>query len=331
MTKGERHPEHQYLDILEDIMDNGSDKRDHNEGTLIKSVFGRQIRFDLQQGFPLLTTKKVHWPSVLHELIWFTTGQSNIEYLAQHGVKIWDDYPFKKYNAAREQDSSLQEMTKKEFIQTIRENHQFAQKWGELPHIYGEQWRRWKASDGREIDQLKWALESIRDFPHRKHQVVSSWNPEQLYQMALPGQALNFPLCHIFYHFNVADDKLSLQLYQRSCDSFLGVPFNIASYALLTQLAAQVTGYQPGDFVHTFGDIHIYEKHFDAVREQLPRLPKPFPTVKINPRIKSIDDIDNIQYDDFILEGYDPHPAIKAPLTVAGGFDEKDRKPDQKP
>ncbi|MAG24616.1 thymidylate synthase [Candidatus Pacearchaeota archaeon] len=324
--QGKRHPEYQYLDLLSDIMRNGVEKTDHNTGNSLRSVFGRQIRFDLSEGLPLLTTKKVFWKGVAHELIWFMTGQTNIKYLVDNDVHIWDDYPYKLYGKATESDSSLERLTQEQFIERIRDDSTFAEKWGELPHIYGEQWRKWQADGGREVDQLKWALESTRDFPDRKHQVMSAWNSGQLYQMAPPGEALSFPLCHIMTHFNVSDGKLSAQLYQRSCDAFLGVPFNIASYALLTQAAAQLTGFEPGDFVHTYGDIHVYGDHFAQVEEQLSREPRPFPTVKINPELKSVDDLDRITYDDFTLENYDPHPPIRAPLTVAGGFDEKDRK-----
>ncbi len=315
-----RHPEYQYLDLLQDILDHGVEKKDHNTGMPLRSVFGRQIRFDLAEGFPLLTTKKVYWNGVLHELMWFLTGQSNIKYLVDNKVHIWDDYPYKIYVKANPDEKTL--LTQEEFISKISTDEKFAAEWGNLPHIYGEQWRGWPAKDGRKIDQLAWIVETIKYFPERKHTVLSVWNPEYLYSMALPGQALIFPLCHILVHFNVAGDRLSVQLYQRSADMFLGVPFNIASYALLTQIIAQITGYKPGEFVHTFGDAHIYSNHFDQVHEQLSREPKKFPTVKIDPSFKSLDDA---KAEQITLENYDPHPGLKGELTVAGGFDEKDR------
>ncbi len=322
MDKNKKHPEYQYLELLEDIMENGVEKKDHNTGNSLTSVFGRQIRFDLSEGFPLLTTKKVYWNGVLHELYWFLSGQSNIKYLVDNKVHIWDDYPYKIYKKKVE-EKKLPDLTQKEFIEKIKTDDDFAKKYGELPFIYGQQWRRWPASDGREIDQLAWIVDTIKNFPDRKHMVLSVWNPEYMYSMALPGQALSFPLCHIFFHFNVSGDRLSCQLYQRSADMFLGVPFNIASYALLTVIIAHLTGYNPGDFVHTFGDAHIYNDHFEQVKEQLSREPKPFPSITIDPSVK---DLDSFKPEHIKLENYDSHPTIKGKLTVAGGFDEKDRK-----
>lgn len=309
------------MSLLEDIRKNGVMKRDHNTGVGLQSVFGRQIRFNLEEGFPLLTTKKVYWHGVLHELYWFMSGQSNIKYLVDKNVHIWDDYPYKIYKDFCSRGQA-EEMSQKDFIEKISTDDAFAKKWGELPHIYGEQWRRWKAKDGREVDQLRWVIDTLRDFPDRKHAVVSAWNPEHLYSMAKPGEALRFPLCHILYHLNVADGKVSCQLYQRSADMFLGVPFNIASYALLTHIVAHVAGYKVGEFIHTFGDAHIYENHFEQVKEQLSRTPRPFPSLSIDPKVKSVDDF---RPEDVLLEGYDPHGPIKAEMTVAGGFDEKDR------
>jgi len=323
MPKNNRnHPEYQYLNLLQDILDNGAEKKDHNTGQGLKSVFGRQIRFDLSQGFPLLTTKKVYWHGVLHELFWFLKGNSNIQYLVKNNVHIWDDYPYQNYQKVVE-DLVLPVMTKEEFVQKIIEDDKFAQKWGELPMIYGQQWRRWPGKDGREVDQLQWAIDQLKNFPQRKHCVVSVWNPEYLYDMALPGEALSFPLCHIMYHFNVADGKLSCQLYQRSADMFLGVPFNIASYSLLTIIVARLAGYEPGEFVHTFGDAHIYDNHVEQVKEQMKREPKPFPTISIDPIATTLD---NILPEHIKLENYDPHPLLRGDLTVAGGFQEKDRK-----
>jgi len=324
METATRHPEYQYLDLLKDIMEHGVEKKDHNTGIGLRSVFGRSSRYDLSQGFPLLTTKRVYWKGVLHELYWFFSGQSNIKYLVDNNVHIWDDYPYKIY-AKKAPEAGLPQLGKDEFITKIREDAAFAQEWGELPHIYGAQWRHWPAK-GREIDQLSWVADTLKNFPERKHAVISVWNPEYLYGMALPGQALAFPLCHIMLHFNVANDKLSCLLYQRSCDMFLGVPFNIASYALLTQVMAKVTGYAPGDFVHVYGDVHVYENHFEQVNEQLTRTPRPFPALRIS---DAVTDINSFRPEHVSLEGYDPHPPIKGDLTVAGGFDEKDRITDK--
>ena len=318
----ERHPEYQYLDLLRDILEYGTSKKDHNTGTPLSSIFGRQMRFDLAKGFPLLTTKKVYWRGVLHELYWFLSGQSNIKYLVDNDVHIWDDYPFKLY-AKKATSGALPLLTQQEFIERIKNDAAFAKMHGELPHIYGEQWRRWPAKNGRTIDQLQWIVDTIKNFPDRKHTVLSVWNPEYLYSMALSGEALSFPLCHILVHFNVAGDKLSCQLYQRSADMFLGVPFNIASYALLTHIIAKITGYKAGDFVHTFGDAHIYSNHFDAVRLQLSREPKAFPHLLIDDAVTSLD---SFWPSHVYLKNYDPHGGIKGELTVAGGFNEEDRK-----
>ncbi len=299
-------------------MANGVEKRDHNTGTGLKSVFGRMSRYDLSKGFPLLTTKRVYWKGVLHELYWFLSGQSNIKYLVDNDVHIWDDYPYKIYL----KKNPGAQMQKEEFVSNIKNDVAFAQKWGELPHIYGSQWRHWPGKNGREIDQVAWAVETLKNFPDRKHAVVSVWNPEYLYDMALPGEALSFPLCHIMLHFSVAGGKLSCLLYQRSCDMFLGVPFNIASYALLTHVIARATGFEVGEFVHTYGDTHVYENHYPQVMEQLSREPRPFPTLKLAPEVTGID---NFRPEHVTLDGYNPHPTLKGDLTVAGGFDEKDR------
>ena len=319
--KDKDHPEYQYLDLLTDIRENGVIKHDHNTGIGLQSVFGRQIRFDLSQGFPLLTTKKTFWRGILHELYWFVSGQTNIKYLVDNNIHIWDDYPYMIYKDAVKKGEA-DELSLEDFISRIANDDEFAKKWGELPHIYGEHWRKWIASDGRPIDQLQWVIDSINATPDRKSFVVTTWNPEYLYAMALPGEALRFPLCHILYHVNVADGKVSLQLYQRSADMFLGVPFNIASYALLTQLIAHVTNLEVGDFVHTFGDAHIYENHFDQVAEQVSRGPLPFPKLIIDESVKTLNDF---HPDKVTLEGYESHPALKGDMTVAGGFDEKDR------
>lgn len=316
------HPEYQYLNLLKDILKNGVEKKDHNTGMALKSVFGRQIRFDLSLGFPLLTTKKVYWKGVLYELFWFLSGQSNIKYLVDHDVHIWDDYPYKIYQKKTESQKT-HAMNQKEFIEKIKKDSLFAKKWGNLPLIYGELWRRWPKKNGKTIDQISWILHEIKNFPYRKHIVLTAWNPEYLYAMADHGKALSYPLCHILFHVNIAGNKLSLQLYQRSADMFLGVPFNIASYALLTTILAHFTGYEPGEFIHTFGDVHIYANHFAQAREQRKRKPRSFPKIIIDPSVK---DIDSLKPHHVSLLEYHPHPSIKGNFTVAGGFDEKDRK-----
>lgn len=310
-----RSGEYQYLDLLKDIMKNGFKKPVfNNPGVTTRNVFGRQIRFDLSQGLPLLTTKKVFLRGILHELIWFLRGDSNIKYLVDNDVHIWDEWGYKRY---KEKFNGKKVLTQEEYVQKIKEDKEFAKKFGELGPVYGVQWRRWPASDGRKIDQVKWAIEKIKKTPERRHIVISAWNPEFVYEMAGKGKSVALPPCHTLFQFNVIGGKLSCQLYQRSADMFLGVPFNIASYALFTMIFAHLTGYPPRDFVHTFGDAHIYSNHFDQVKEQLKRKPRPFPTIKINPKLK---DIDDIKYEDFTLEGYNPYPPIKGEVTVVGGF-----------
>jgi thymidylate synthase len=318
----QEHPEQQYLNVLRDILQNGVLKHDHNTGIGLTSVFGRQMRFDLSRGFPLLTTKKVPWNSIMHELYWFMSGQTNIKYLVDHKVPIWTDYPHKIYKKKADK-GELPQMTLEEFSEKIRTDDLFAKTHGELPRIYGEQWRAWPANDGRKIDQLSWVIDTVKNFPERKHAILSAWNPQFLYAMAKPGEALSFPLCHILFHFNVSGNKLSCLLYQRSCDMFLGVPFNIASYSALTMIIAKIAGYEPGEFIHTLGDAHIYENHLDQVREQLTRQPKPFPRLVLSDQIK---DLESFRPEMVTLEDYNPHPVLKAKMTVAGGFDEKDRK-----
>jgi thymidylate synthase len=311
------HPENQYLELLQDILDNGAWKKSHSTGVGLKSVFGRQIRFDLSKGFPLLTTKKVFSRGIIHELIWFLSGSSNIKYLVDNNVHIWDDWAYKNYKEAMEK-GKVPKMEIEEFANKLKEDAKFAKKWGELGPVYGVQWRRWPTGDGREIDQLGWAIEKIKKYPMKKHYVISAWNAGCIYEMApTRKKSMIIAPCHTMYHINITGDRLSLQLYQRSADMFLGVPFNIASYALLTMMIAHVTGYKPGDFIHTFGDAHIYENHFDQVKEQISRTPRDFPTLTLNPKVKKID---GFTFEDFKIEGYDPHPAIKGEITVVGGF-----------
>lgn len=316
------HPEYQYLNLLKEVLETGIKNVDRGTGAVSYGVFGRQIRFDLSQGLPLLTTKKTYWKGILHELYWFMSGQSNIKYLVDNNIHIWDDYPYKIYNQKAEQ-GKVEKLSKEEFIQKIAEDNSFATEHGELKRIYGEMWRRWPTRSGRTIDQLRWVINEIKEDPDCRNAIVTSWNPEYLYTMATYEDASRFPICHNMYQVSVKDDKLYLQLYQRSADLFLGVPFNIASYALLTIILAQVTGYKPGEFVHTFGDAHIYKNHIEQVKEQLTREPRPFPTLKIDPSVK---DIDDFKPEHALLEGYDPHPALKGELTVAGGLYEGKKK-----
>jgi len=262
----------QYLDLLRHILDHGTEKRDRTGvGTI--STFGYQMRFDLGAGFPLLTTKKVHLKSVIYELLWLLRGDTNIKYLNDHGVTIWDEW---------------------------------ADAQGDLGPVYGAQWRAWKRADGTVVDQIAQAVEMIKKNPDSRRIIVSAWNVGEIEKMALPP-------CHTFFQFYVLGGRLSCQLYQRSADVFLGVPFNIASYSLLTMMMAQATGTRPGDFVHTFGDVHIYSNHTDQVKLQLSREPRPLPRMTLNADVKNIFDF---KFEDFILEGYDPHPAIKAPVAV---------------
>lgn len=317
-----KHPEYHYLDLLKDILKNGVDKPVfNNPGVYIRSVFGRQMRFDLSKGFPLLTTKKVFLRAIIHELLWFLKGDSNIKYLVDCDVHIWDEWAYKKFKVQSEKLKVKKIMTQEEFIQKIKElpkGHPFIKKWGDLGNVYGVQWRRWKTSDGRVIDQLAWAINELKTTPFRKSILVSAWNPQFIYEMATPGKSMALPPCHTLFQLNVNDKKeLSLHLYQRSADTFLGVPFNIASYALFTMMLAQVAGLKPGEFVHTFGDVHIYSNHFDQVKEQLKRKPRPFPKMKINPKVKNIDEF---KLEDFELLEYNPHPPIKGEVTVVGGF-----------
>jgi thymidylate synthase len=268
MNRGEQ----QYLDLLAEVLESGARKTDRT-GTGTLSVFGRQLRFGLADSFPLLTTKKLHTKSILYELLWFLRGDTNVKWLQERGVTIWDEW---------------------------------ADENGNLGPVYGYQWRHWRTPDGREIDQIQQLISSLRKKPDSRRHIVSAWNPADVDKMALPP-------CHALFQFYVANGRLSCQMYQRSADLFLGVPFNIASYAALTLMVAQVTDLKPGEFVLTLGDAHIYLNHLEQVREQLTRSPRPFPRMKLNPAVKELLDF---QYEDFTLEAYDPHPAIKAPIAV---------------
>lgn len=310
------HPEYQYLNILQDILDNGVKQVDKGTGDVTYSVFGRQIRFDLKDSFPVLTTKKVFFKTLLHELYWFLSGQTNIKYLVDNKVPIWNDYPYRIYREKIE--AGLEpELTKEEFIAKIAADPVYAEKYGNLPRIYGEMWRKWPTKDGRTIDQVRWVVDTLKKDPDAHNAIVTAWNPEYLYEMAKKEDACRFPICHTLWQCNVKNGRLSLQLYQRSCDAFLGVPFNIASYSLLALILARATGNEPGEFIHTYGDIHIYENHIDQVKEQLTREPRPFPTVTLSPECT---DIDNFKPEHITLNNYDPHPPIRAEMAVVGGI-----------
>ncbi len=309
-----RHPEYQYLDIGKEILKDGIKQVDRGTGVVTYSLFGRKSEYDLEKSFPLLTTKRVYWNGVIQELYWFFSGQTNIKYLVDHNTHIWDDYPYKIF---KEKNPGTK-MTKDEFIDRIASDKAFAKKWGELPRIYGEMWRKWPTrKKGKTVDQLQWIVDEVRSDPNAHNLIVNSWNPEYLYGMADPKDAARFPICHNMYQVSNRNGKLDLILYQRSCDYFLGVPFNIASYSLLAVVLAKVLGLKPGKFIHMYGDIHIYENHIDQVKEELKRKPKPFPRVEIVGKIKELDDF---KPEMVKLEGYEPHPSIKADLTVAGGF-----------
>jgi len=320
MKSSLKHPEYQYLDLAKEILKDGIKQTDRGTGVSDYSLFGRQSRYDLSKGFPLLTTKKVYWKGVIEELYWFFSGQTNIKYLVDNNVHIWDDYPYKIYK----EKNSKSQMTKEEFIGNIRTDNAFAKKWGELPRIYGEMWRRWPTrKKGKTIDQLQWVVDELKADPNAHNAIVNSWNPEYLYTMADKEDASRFPICHNMYQISNRAGKLSLILYQRSCDLFLGVPFNIASYSLLALVLAKVLDLEPGEFIHDYGDVHIYENHVEQFKEQLKRKPRPFPTVKLVGKIKKLSDFTP---DKVVLENYDPHPPIKAELTVAGGYYEKKKK-----
>lgn len=286
----------EYLDLAKKVLDNGEYKDDRTKtGTL--SLFGVQQRYDLSKGFPLVTTKKVHLKSIIHELLWFISGDTNIKYLVDNGVRIWNEWPYESFKDSIDYDGQ----TLEEFVQIIKDDEVFAQTYGDLGPVYGKQWRDFF---GR--DQLEWVIKEIKTNPNSRRLIISAWNPAQINDMALPP-------CHAFMQFYVRDGKLSLQLYQRSGDIFLGVPFNIASYSLLLMMVTQVTGLEPGEFIHTIGDAHIYLNHIDQINEQLSRIPYELPQMKINPNIKNIQDF---KYKDFELVGYRSHPTIKGKVAV---------------
>ena len=299
-----------YLDLLEDVKANGVGKDDRT-GTGTRSVFGRQIRCELSAGFPLLTTKKVFLRGIIHELLWFVRGDTNIKYLVDNNVGIWNEWPFQNYLVKNNLDSKFAKHSSEwqdeleQFISKIKQNDAFAKQWGELGPVYGKQWRNFSG-----IDQLAWVINEIKTNPTSRRLIVSAWNPAEIEEMAKAG----LPPCHTLFQFYVShDNRLSCQLYQRSADLFLGVPFNIASYALLTMMVAQVCNLELGDFVHAFGDVHIYNNHIDQVNEQLSRSPKALPKMQINPTVTSLFDF---QFEDFELIDYQPDAAIKAPVAV---------------
>lgn len=307
----------QYLDLLQDVQANGTVKGDRT-GTGTKSVFGRQLRFDLSEGFPAVTTKKLYMKAVVHELLWMLKGATNIQYLVQNDVKIWNEWAYQIYlenmGLSDKIERYSEEWTREleRFVQNIKNDDEFTLKWGELGPIYGKQWRRWTGPGGEDIDQIANAINLIKHDPTSRRIIVSGWNVGEIQEL-IDSHDHAPPSCHTLFQFMVIDGKLSCQLYQRSADLFLGVPFNIASYALLTMMIAQVTGLKVGEFIHAFGDAHIYLNHMNQVDEQLSREPRPLPTMTINPAIK---DIDDFTYDDFTLENYNPHPPIKAQIAV---------------
>ncbi len=311
----ENHADLTYLELLERVLREGVKKTDRT-GTGTLSFLGHQMRFNLEEGFPLLTTKKIPIKSIIHELLWFMRGDTNLKYLADNNVHIWDEWPYKAYlvrNKIPVPKTGSDEWNTgiKEFIEKIKADEAFAKDYGELGPIYGYQWRKWRSPDGRVIDQMQNAIDLIKKTPDSRRIIVTAWNPADIDEMAKAG----LPPCHCFFQFYVADGKLSCQLYQRSCDSFLGIPFNIASYALLTMIMAQITGLKPGEFVWTGGDVHLYSNHLEQANLQLSRKNdiRPLPKMKINPSKMKLEDF---VIEDFELTDYNPHEGIKAPIAV---------------
>lgn len=313
-----------YLSLLEHILAHGAVKDDRT-GTGTLSVFGYQMRIPLNEGFPLLTTKKVFFRGIVHELLWFLTGDTNIKYLVDRDVHIWDEWPYEGYKKSEE----FQGETLKEFVERVKKDGRFATKWGDLGPVYGKQWIRWEGKEGKPINQIQNVIDEIKKDPNSRRLIVSGWNVADI-QGLIHGKTSAPPLCHTVFQFCVTPKAtrtpsdpersegesrgmLSCQLYQRSADVFLGVPFNIASYALLTHMIAQACDLDVGDFIHTFGDAHIYKNHLDQVHEQLSREPQQLPALKLNPAVK---DVFSFRFEDIAVEGYDPHPAIKAPIAV---------------
>jgi len=291
----------QYLELLRHIKEVGTPKSDRT-GTGTISTFGYQMRFDLSEGFPLLTTKKVHLKSIIHELLWFITGDTNIKYLVDNNVRIWNEWPYRNFVKT----SDYKGETLKEFVELVKNNEEFAKKHGELGPVYGHQWRHFEGPDGKYKDQLTEVIDNIKNNPTSRRLIVNSWHPALIEDMALPP-------CHMMFHFYVNNGKLSCQLYQRSADTFLGIPFNIASYALLTMMIAQVTGLEVGEFIHTLGDTHVYNDHLEQIDLQLTRTPRALPIMLINKDIKNIEDF---KYSDFELTEYNPYPGIKGKVSV---------------
>ncbi len=315
MKKTENKTDKQYIALLKKIITEGNKKMDRT-GTGTKSIFGHQMRFNLEDGFPLLTTKKLPIRSIIHELLWFLKGDTNLEYLAQNDVHIWDEWPYKGYlirNNLPVPKTNTQEWTDglKKFVESIKTDPQFAKENGELGPIYGYQWRSWPTPEGRHVDQIKEVIKQIKETPDSRRIIVSAWNVADIEEMSKSG----LPPCHCLFQFYVANGKLSCLLYQRSCDTFLGIPFNIASYALLTMMVAQVTGLEPGEFVWTGGDTHLYNNHLEQAREQISRENniRSLPKMIIN---KNVKEIDQFKIEDFELIDYDPLPSIKAPIAV---------------
>ncbi len=307
----------QYLDLMQHIYDHGINHEDRT-GVGRRSIFGHQMRFDLSKGFPLVTTKKTNMKAIAIELLWFLQGGTNIKFLVDNDVKIWNEWAYQIYleknNLEKDFPRYSEAWTTKlqEFVQTIKDDNEFAKAWGELGPIYGKQWTRWGTKDGGEINQIQEVVDLIKSSPGSTRMIVNGWNVGEIYDL-IKSKDHAPPPCHTMFQFNVLNGKLNCQLYQRSADVFLGVPFNIASYSLLTMMMAQVTGLQPGEFVHTFGDVHLYLNHLEQAKEQLYREPFPLPTMKINPEVK---DIFGFKYEDFELQNYECHPWIKAPIAV---------------